>query len=178
MILAIQNFIPYGVVTLQIFGVILFLALLFSRKGSLVRFAGTNAVTLGFLATLAAVSGSLFYSSVIGFEPCILCWWQRIFMYPQVILFATALWYKRRDRQLADSPLKYSLPLSIIGAGIAIYHIILPALEKYGVACVTTSGVSCTKLYVFAFGYITIPVMSLTIFAILILLAIANNFKS
>ena len=99
-------------------------------------------------------------------------------MYPQVILFATALWYKRRDRQLADSPLKYSLPLSIIGAGIAIYHIILPALEKYGVACVTTSGVSCTKLYVFAFGYITIPVMSLTIFAILILLAIANNFKS
>lgn len=169
MITALQNFIPYGVVALQIAGVILLLALVFDVKGKLVAWVGENAVTLAFLATLGAVSGSLFYSNVIGFEPCILCWWQRIFMYPQVILFSVAVWKKRADIFL------YSLPLSVIGTGIAIYQIILPYLEKYGVVCVTTSGVSCTKLYVFAFGYITIPVMSLTVFFVLILLAVSNK---
>jgi len=164
-----QALIPYGVVALQIIGAILLLALLFDRKGALVTFAGTNAVTLSFLATLVAMAGSLFYSNVIGFEPCILCWWQRIFMYPQVIILFFAVLKKRTDVLL------YTLPLSVLGAGVAIYQMILPALEKYGVACVSSTGVSCAKLYVFAFGYITIPVMSLTIFGLLILFAISQK---
>ncbi len=166
-----QTFIPYGIMALQVAGVILLLALLFDRRGKLVSFAGQDATTLGFLLTLAAAGGSLFYSNVIGFEPCLLCWWQRIFMYPQIIMFTMAMWKKRTDIFL------YSLPLSVIGTGVAIYQILLPTLEKFGVACVTSTGVSCAKLYVFAFGYITIPVMSLTIFGLLILLAISNKLN-
>lgn len=70
----------------------------------------------------------------------------------------------------------YTIPLSIIGGLIAVYQILLPYLANVGVNCGAT-GVSCTKLYVLAFGYITIPVMSLTVFVILILLAIVSKMK-
>ena len=178
----ITTLIPYGVVALQIAGVVLLLALIFARSGALVKWVGGNALVLGFLVTLASVAGSLFYSNVVGFEPCLLCWWQRIFMYPQLILFSVALWNQRirkpgfRIETGFLEIFRYSLALSVIGGLIAIYHILLPSLAQWGVECVTT-GVSCAKLYVFAFGYITIPVMSLTVFAVLVLLGISVNVK-
>ncbi|HEY4518722.1 MAG TPA: disulfide bond formation protein B, partial [Candidatus Paceibacterota bacterium] len=159
---------PAGVVLGQLGIAIFLLALIFDRNGWLVQFVGKHAIWLATLFLLAAVGGSLFYSNIIGFEPCYLCWWQRIFIYPQLILFLVALKNKTRD------VFKYSLPLSIIGALIAVYQILLPYLAQAGIDC-GSSGLACTKLYVLAFGYVTIPVMSLTAFAILILLAISNK---
>src|SRR3989344_3289261 len=57
-----------------------------------VLFIGKHSLVLGFLVSLTAVAGSLFYSEIMGFEACILCWWQRIFIYPTVFIFAVALW--------------------------------------------------------------------------------------
>ena len=166
-----MNLIPYGVLVMQVGAFVLLLGLLFARTSTWVRWIGTKALPLAFLATLAAVIGSLFYSNIIGFDPCVLCWWQRLFIYPQLVIFATALWAKRTDI------FTYSLPLSIIGGLIAIYQILLPYLSLAGIDCGAT-GVSCTKQYVLAFGYVTIPVMSLSVFATLILLAIANKCAS
>lgn len=171
MLVLAQQLMPFGIVLLQAGSLILLFALIFARDSSLVKWVGTNAVLLSFLATLSAVAGSLFYSNIIGFDPCVLCWWQRIFMYPQVIIFFFAVIKRRSDVFL------FTLPLSIIGGLIAIYQILLPYIESYGLGCGVTT-VSCTKLYINAFGYITIPVMSLTVFAILIILAVSNRMAN
>src|SRR3989338_3735458 len=177
-----QTLIPAGVVLGQIGIVILLLALIFDSNGWLVQWVGKHAIWLATLFLLAAVGGSLFYSNVIGFEPCYLCWWQRIFISPQLVLFVVALWEQRSDLPRGgltsgNEVFVYSLPLSIIGALIAVYQILLPYLAQAGIDC-GSSGPACTKLYVVAFGYVTIPVMSLTAFAIMILLAIASKINS
>ena len=146
------------------------------------QWVGKHAIWLAGLFLLAAVGGSLFYSNIIGFEPCYLCWWQRIFIYPQLVLFIVALWGRRSVLLVGgltsgSEVFLYSLPLSIIGGLIAVYQILLPYLAQAGIDCGSV-GPSCTKLYVLAFGYVTIPVMSLTAFAIMILLAVASKINS
>ena len=175
-----MSLIPYGVLAMQVGAFVLLLGLVFARSSGWIQWTGTKALVLAFLATLAAVFGSLFYSDVIGFIPCSLCWWQRIFIYPQLVIFGVALLIPRFAKATQGKNTYvfwYSLPLSIVGSMIAIYQILLPYLTLVGIDCGAT-GVSCTKQYVLAFGYITIPVMSLTVFAILILLAIASKYKN
>ena len=181
MIGLLNGLLPYGVLALEVAALVLLLGLLLARHSIWIAWVGANAIVIAFLVTLGATLGSLFYSNIMGYEPCLLCWWQRIFMYPRVIILAVALWikrshrYKQNDRE--NEVLFYTLPLSIIGGLIAIYQILLPYLASAGINCGTT-GVSCTKLYVLAFGYITIPVMSLSVFVTLILLAIASKCKN
>lgn len=120
---------------------------------------------LALTIVLVAVLGSLFYSEIAAYPPCELCWYQRIFMYPQIFLLAWA-WY-RQDRRIID----YLLILSIVGGAIALYHNYLYFGSSALAACVSgTSGALCLARYVFEFSYITIPVMSLTAFLILIFL--------
>ena len=75
-----------------------------------------------FTVSLVATLGSLFYSEVLGFEPCKLCWFQRILMYPQPVLYLVAFLSKKKDVFL------FTLPLSIIGVVIASYHYLLQRL--------------------------------------------------
>ena len=125
---------------------------------------GKRGLVLAFLTVTAATVMSLFYSDVVGFEPCKLCWFQRIFMYPQVVLLGMAL--AKKEKQIID----YALTLTIIGAVIALYHnyiyfggtSIFPC-SAFGL------GVSCTKRFIFEFGYVTLPMMSFTAFAFAIL---------
>src|SRR3989338_2063143 len=79
--------------------VVLFLALLsrHSWGAGLQVFLGKYTTVLACLVSLIAVVSSLFYSEIVGFEPCVLCWWQRIFLYPLVVLFGIALWRKDRS---------------------------------------------------------------------------------
>ena len=126
------------------------------------KFVSKNVLWLVFLTSLVAMLGSLTYSNVIGFAPCELCWIQRIFIYPQVIISFMALLKKNKDI------VSYLLPLSILGGIVALYH----SLTHFGlgdglVGCTSALG-DCGKLYVFEYGYITIPLMSFTIFAYLI----------
>lgn len=103
---------------------------------------------------LLALLGSLFFSEVIGYEPCELCWIQRIFMYPLVIIYGVAL--IKKDVQIALP----GLLLSGIGLLISTYHYLLqkvPALQDTGDFCGT---VPCNLQYVNYFGFITIPFLA------------------
>lgn len=110
---------------------------------------------LAWTAALAGTLGSLFFSEVMELPPCALCWYQRIAMYPLVIILAVGI--VRRDQNLKA----YALPFSVIGLGIAIYHNLL----YYGViaAGITpcSEGVPCTAVQIEWLGFLTIPLMGL-----------------
>lgn len=95
------------------------------------------ALPLSFALALAATLGSL-YAQYVGFAPCVLCWWQRIFLYPLLVLIPIGLW--KKDRSLPF----YLGALALIGAGIALYHTLL----YYGIlpeaAAPCDFGVPCT----------------------------------
>lgn len=104
-----------------------------------------------------ATTGSLFMSELMEFEPCLLCWYQRIFMYPLVLLAGTAVLLRKDDLD------EYALPVAIVGGAIAFYHILVQlAGDLLPSGCGT--DVPCTLAYINELGYITIPVMAFTAF--------------
>lgn len=116
---------------------------------------------VAFGQALLATLGSLYFSEIAGFPPCSLCWYQRICMYPIVILMAVGI--LRKDKNVVF----YVLPLSLIGLGIALYHNLLyyKILPESAAPCVM--GISCTTKYIEWFGFVTIPFLSLVAFAII-----------
>ena len=157
-----------GTIALQIAGV-LCLLLFFFRKNlpgfeHIVAFIREWGLALGLALTVVASALTLYYSDILGIPPCPLCWWQRIFLYPQVILFALALW--RKERFIAD----YSIVLSVIGLGFALYHHCLQVLPSGSLPCPAEGTVSCAQRFMFEFGYITYPLMAASLFVFLIAL--------
>ena len=140
--------------------VLVILALLFlgETDSKPFRFLKHHSFLFAFLLALGAVFGSLMYSEVFHFAPCVFCWWQRIFMYPQVIILAVALWF--RDTRVWLT----SIILSVIGACFSIYHILIQSGIVGPSAACSTLGVSCEKIDVLIFGWITIPIMCLVLF--------------
>ena len=127
------------------------------------RWVGEQSVGLAFVVAAVAMAGSLYFSEVANFPPCRLCWYQRICMYPLVPLLGMAAW--RRD----DGIRPYAAVLAGIGAAISTYHVVLeryPTLES-GV-CDPTNP--CTLIWVQRFGYLTIPAMALSAFAVILTL--------
>lgn len=162
----LQSSLPYIGVMSHIVLVLLVVSAL-ARKSwgkGVVSWVGERAVLWGFLVSLTAILGSLFYSEIVGYEPCLLCWWQRVFLYPQVLIFATALWAKDKSAFL------YSVPLSIVAGVLALYHSYVYMGGESLLPC-TALGGACSKIYVMEFGYITIPSLSLTIVLYLLVLA-------
>lgn len=169
------DLLSFGTLVLDIFAAGLFLILLtpLKRRGwtkEIADFCGERAIFLSFLAAFAATFGSLFYSEVAGFAPCSLCWWQRIFLYPQTILLFTA--FIKKD----DGMRLHSFVLSSMGALIALYHTFIQFGFQSALPC-ATSGVSCQTLYFLEYGYVTIPTMSLTVFALILLFMSSPNPK-
>ena len=130
-------------------------------------------LTLSWLAAIIATLGSLYFSEVLHFIPCTLCWYQRIFMYPLAIILGIAVY--RNDNGIY----RYVLPLSIIGMIISGYHTILqkiPYLQQFEMC---TSGVPCSKDYLNWLGFITIPMMAFVAFTIITvcLVVLARSIK-
>lgn len=125
------------------------------------NFIKRNIVYLAFIQAIAATSGSLYYSEIKHYTPCVLCWYQRILMYPLIIIIGVGI--LRKDKKLYQ----YVLPMSILGTIIAAYHVMLQKgiLPESVAPC--TLGAACTTKYVGYFGFITIPVMSLTAFVVI-----------
>lgn len=121
-----------------------------------------------FMATFSTL-GSLFFSEIMKFAPCVLCWYQRIFMFPLVIIFFVGLFSQERN-SAEQSVFKYSLPLVIIGWVISIYHNLLyyHLIPESVAPC--QQGISCTTVYIKWFGFLTIPLLSLTSFTIILIL--------
>ena len=113
---------------------------------------------------IASVStlGSLFFSEIMELAPCALCWYQRIFMFPLVIILLVGLF--PFDKRI----IKYALPLAIAGWGFAFYHYLLYSgfIPESIQPC--SEGVSCSETYLDLFGFLTIPMLSLISFSIII----------
>lgn len=104
--------------------------------------------------TLLATFGSLFYSEIMGYIPCELCWVQRILMYPLVVIYGASLLKKNKDMAFPG------LILSGIGMCVSIYHYSLqkvPFLQNAGSIC---GDIPCNLQYVNYFGFITIPFLA------------------
>jgi disulfide bond formation protein DsbB len=140
------------------------------RLHGLSRKASDHAFLAGFIVSAVSVLSSLFYSNVIDFPPCELCWWQRVFLYPQAVLFAVALYNERVRKVQDDMVFLYSLILSVIGGGIALFHYYGQMFAPDLLAACLADGISCSQLYFASFGYITIPMMSLTAYLCIVLL--------
>jgi disulfide bond formation protein DsbB len=114
-----------------------------------------------FIITLLSALISLFFSEILKFTPCVLCWYQRIFMYPMVFISAVSIVRKTKDLHF------YILPLSIIGfligfyQNLLIWHIIPETIAPCQI------GVSCIDQPFVLFGFITIPLGSMISFAVI-----------
>jgi len=138
------------------------------------QFFSKYGLVFAFLIALIATSGSLFYSQIMGFDPCELCWFQRIFMYPLVVLLGIALF--KKDGNITD----YALSLSVIGGAISLYHnYMYYSNGGLNALCQLASidAISCVKRYIFEFGYVTIPLMSLTAFLLIIMFLVFYKIR-
>ena len=125
---------------------------------------------LTWLWAIVATLGSLYFSEIRMFVPCVLCWYQRILMYPLVLILGVAT-YRQDGRSFA-----YSLPLSVLGMIVAAYHVLEQKVEGFGSAALCQSGVPCATSYINWLGFISIPVLSLTAFTgITVLLLISRR---
>ena len=113
---------------------------------------------IAFVSTL----GSLFFSEIMEYQPCSLCWYQRIFMFPLVIIFFVGLF------SFDKSIIKYALPIAIVGWGFAFYHYLLYSgfIPENLQPC--SQGVSCSETYLDLFGFLTIPMLSLISFSVIV----------
>jgi disulfide bond formation protein DsbB len=149
----VANVIVIGVVVLAVAG-----------RADVVREAlGGTALVAAFVVATLATLGSLYFSEIAGFEPCLLCWYQRIAMYPLVVMLGIAAW--RRD----DGVGRYVIPLAAVGALISTYHYALewlPGLDS-GVCSAT---VPCTVVWFRQFGFISLPYLALSAFTLIITL--------
>ena len=125
-----------------------------------------NILFICWLLVSVSALGSLFFSFVMEFAPCVLCWYQRIFLFPLVLILAIGLF--PFDKKVV----KYALPLAIAGWLTAAYHNLLYAgiIPESIQPC--SKGVSCTEEYIKLFGFLSIPMLSLLSFSTIVILLI------
>ncbi|MBJ7961543.1 disulfide bond formation protein B [Bacillus cereus group sp. N28] len=119
-----------------------------------------NILFIAWATSFIATSGSLYFSEIMKYEPCTLCWYQRIFMYPLVIILGIAI--VKKDYKINI----YSLILSIIGAFISTYHYLIQKVP-YLSNTSTCGRIPCTGDYLNWFNFITIPFLCLISFIII-----------
>ena len=123
------------------------------------------------LIAMTALFGSLFFSEVMGLKPCVLCWYQRIFIYPLAVLFLVGMF------PLDRSVVRYTLPLAVIGLGFAIYHYLLYSgyIPESLQPC--SEDLSCAEINLELMGFITIPMLSILSYSAIITLLLTFRKK-
>jgi len=118
-------------------------------------------VFMCWIVALAATLGSLYFQYALGLPPCVLCWYQRIAMYPLSVFLGIAFF--RKDIAVPV----YALPLSLAGIAIGGYHNLLyyGILPESAAPCI--EGVSCTTRQIEWAGFVTIPLLSLVAFLLI-----------
>ena len=122
-------------------------------------------LAIGAAVAIGATLGSLYFSERAGFDPCELCWYQRLFMYPQAIVLGVAA--VRRSPEV----LRFTLAASAIGLAISLYHVQLQLFPDQASFCDVTNP--CSGRWVKAFGVVTIPQLAALSFALLLVLGFA-----
>jgi disulfide bond formation protein DsbB len=134
-------------------------------------FIEDNALLFIFIFSVVSTLGSLFFSEIAHYDPCKLCWFQRIFMYPTALISGVALFFRRKDFAY------YTLALSLIGGAISLYHNYGLFAYKTSSAVCSLTGPSCFINYFVNFGYVTLPLMALTGFLAIFTLSIISLKK-
>jgi disulfide bond formation protein DsbB len=124
------------------------------------------------LVAALATGGALFLSEVMRIPPCVLCWYQRIFMFPLVLVLAMGLF------PLDAKVVRYALPLAVGGALVGVYQLLLMAgfIPKSAVPC--GQGVDCSQAQVEWLGFVTIPLLSVIAFTVIAALLIFLHARS
>lgn len=172
----VNKILSLGTIFLQLVIILIAINLIFirSQNNKILLFFKKYTFYFGFLVALGAVFISLFYSEIVGFPPCELCWIQRIFLYPQLILFGMELY--KRDRSIVD----FSIVFATLGSLVSIYHVYIENGGSSSLGCAVLvpanlNQVSCAFRYIYEFGYITMPIMALTLS--LFIISILLNYK-
>ena len=133
---------------------------------------GWNWLMAAWAIALVATLGALFLGEVMGMTPCLLCWYQRIFMFPLALILGMAAFAE--DRRGAV----YAMPLALGGAVVSGYHSALLAgwVPTWWVPC--GSGPSCSKQSLEIFGSVQIPWLSLLAFTAIAILLFVYLRKS
>ena len=126
-----------------------------------------NSLLFIWVVSLVATLGSLYFSEIRGYVPCTMCWFQRIFMYP--ILVMTTVAVIQKNAKIAVTTAVFS----IIGGCISLYHYGIQKIDFLSESAPTCGQVSCTGQYINWLGFITIPFLALTAF---ILIAITSLY--
>jgi disulfide bond formation protein DsbB len=135
----------------------------------------TTAWTLIFGAWLVAsisALGALFLSEVMKVPPCVLCWYQRICMFPLVLLLPIGLF--PFDRKVV----RYALPLAALGLLFAVFHLLLMAGVIPESIRPCTQGIPCSEKTIEWFGFVTVPMLSAAAFSTIIALLFVAHFRS
>lgn len=153
-----------------IFLAIFFILIFFKKSKMIFAFINKFGYLIIFLISFLAMVGSLAFSEILGWSPCVLCWYQRILMYPQVLISLIA--YKINDQKAY----LYHFWLSFFGFFIAFFHYLIQKEIIKGVNCnlVAVNPSSCLMKIKFAFNFISIPFMALTAFLMILIIAIIN----
>jgi disulfide bond formation protein DsbB len=122
------------------------------------------------IASASALS-SMFFSEIMQLPPCSLCWYQRIFMFPLVLVLPAGLF--PFDRKVV----RYALPLAVVGWLFAIFHMLLIAgvIPEDLEPC--TQGVPCSEQLIEWLGFVTIPLLSAAAFSSIIALLVLTHFR-
>jgi len=122
------------------------------------------------VATVSSI-GSLFFSEVMELVPCVLCWYQRIFMFPLAIILLVGLC--PLDRRVVN----YALPIAIVGLLFTLYHCLLyfGFIPENLQPC--SQGVSCADEGMELFGFLPIPLLSLASFSLIIFFLLTSRFS-
>jgi disulfide bond formation protein DsbB len=158
---------------LNLITLVLLYALVFRKQNvsrKILDFVGGFALRIGFVASLGALVGSVMYSNIVGFDPCFLCWWERIFLYPLVIIYGVGLYVKEKSVWI------YSAFFSVIAVLISGYHSYIRLAGSESSLCVE-SAVSCTKQYVSGYGYVNIPTMALSVGIFMLLITFIYKIR-
>ncbi len=160
-----------GAIIMAASAVYIFLLLLIQKNkpSKVLSWINTHFLLLGFLVTLVAMLGSLVYSDIIGYPPCLFCWYARILLYPQVLLYGIASYKKD------SSVTQYTFPLTLIGLCLAVYHYITESIQYSPLPC-SAGGVSCLTRYVYEWGFVTIPFMVLATLLLLTALLCVKKY--
>lgn len=123
------------------------------------------------LFALAATLGALFIGEILGQEPCLLCWYQRVAMFPLVLILGVACYIN--DASVG----RYAIPLTGLGGSLALWHTLLYA-ELLPVAIEPCrQGTPCTGTGMTLFGTVPLPLLSLATFGVITLLLWCANAK-
>lgn len=121
----------------------------------------TVVLYIAWVISIVATLGSLYFSEIQEFVPCELCWYQRILMYPLVLIIGVAVF--ANDFKVK----RYVLPLTLIGSGIGIMHYLQQKVPSLSGLTPCAQGVPCNIEYINWFGFVTIPFLSLTAFILI-----------